>query len=359
VNKKTRLLIINPGSTSTKIALFEDEGEVEVSVLRHPTEELSKYETPYDQKDFRLSCIKDFLAKKSIDPESIDVFVGRGGLLHPHVGGTYDINEQMLADLSSGAYGLHASNLGGVLAHELALEYGKQAYIVDSPTVDELSDVARITGIPSIRRTSVFHTLNQKAIAKQFAKDVGKAYDELDLIVAHLGGGVSIGWHHNGRVVDVNNALNGDGPIAPERSGSIPAQGLVDLCFSGEYTKAQIGKMLAGKGGLVGLIGTADGREIEERYNAGDPKVVPYFDAMVYSIIKQVGGLFFAAGGKIDAIIVTGGMARDKNLIAGLKSTFEKFAKFVVYPGEDEMRALACGALRVRSGEEELQHYAH
>ena len=359
MNKDLLLLTINPGSTSTKIALYQGEKELSVHVLRHSVEELSKYETPYEQKDFRLAHILDYLKESGVALSDIDVFVGRGGLLHPHVSGTYDVNEQMLVDLKSGKYGHHASTLGGVLAHELALKYGKPSYVVDSPCVDELSDVARITGIKKIKRVSVFHALNQKAIAKQYAKDIGKKYDELDLIVIHLGGGISIGWHHLGSVVDVNNALNGDGPIAPERSGAIPAQGLVDLCFSGEYTKAQIAKLLAGKGGLVDLIGTADGREIEQRYNAGDPEVVPYVDAMIYSIIKQVGGLYFAAGGKIDAIVATGGMARDKNVITALQNTFEKFTKFVIYPGEDEMRALAFGALRVINGEEEVKHYAH
>lgn len=257
-------LIINPGSTSTKIGVFEDETLLFDETLRHPTEEIAKYDSIIAQKDFRKNIIVDFLKEKNFDIHSLNVIVGRGGLLKPIPSGTYAVTDELLHDLEIGVQGQHASNLGGILAREIGDSIGVPSYIVDPVVVDELEPVARYSGVPELPRISIFHALNQKAVARRYAKETGKAYDSMNLIVVHLGGGVSVGAHHNGKVVDIFNALDGDGAFSPERSGAVPPGALVKMCFSGEYTEKEVYKKLVGNGGFNAYLGTNDMRDVEK-----------------------------------------------------------------------------------------------
>ena len=350
------ILAINPGSTSTKIAFFQDEKQVFKESLHHPKEELEKYEKIVDQYEFRLGVILNFLQEKKI--EKLDAVVGRGGLLKPIPGGTYRVNEAMLHDLRIGLQGEHASNLGGILAHEIAKKYGAEAFIVDPVVVDEMEPIAKISGLPEIVRRSIFHALNQKAVARLAAKDLGKSYDEVNLIVVHLGGGISVGVHRKGRVVDVNNALNGDGPFAPERAGGLPVWDAMKLALSGKYTEAELKKKLAGKGGVVAYLGTNNMKEVEERVKAGDGEARLIFEAMAYQVAKEIGADATVLKGEVDAIVLTGGLAYSELFVGWIKERVSFIAPVMVYPGEDEMRALAFGALRVLRGEEEAKEYS-
>ena len=246
-----KLLIVNPGSTSTKIGVYEDEKELFVETLRHSTEEISKYDTIFDQKDFRKEVIMKILKENNFKIDTLDAVVGRGGMLKPMAGGTYEINNELINDLKVGIQGQHASNLGGILANEIAKEANSKAFIVDPVVVDELEEVARISGVPELPRKSKFHALNQKAVAKRYGKESGKGYENLNLIVVHMGGGVSVGAHKLGKVIDVNNALDGEGAFSPERAGTVPAGDLVKMCFSGQYTESEIYSKIVGKGGYV------------------------------------------------------------------------------------------------------------
>ena len=350
-------LIINPGSTSTKIGVFEDETLLFDETLRHATEEISKYATIIDQKDFRKDIIISFLKEKNFDINSLNVVVGRGGLLKPIPSGTYAVTEELLADLKSGARGQHASNLGGILAKEIADTINVPAYIVDPVVVDEMEDVARYSGLPELPRTSIFHALNQKAVAKRYAKESGINYEDLNLIVIHLGGGVSVGPHKNGKIIDIFNALDGDGAFSPERAGSVPSGALVKMCFSGQYTEKEVMKKLVGNGGFNAYLGTNDMREVNKMIAAGDEKAAAVREAFIYNISKNVGAMATVLKGKVDQIIVTGGIAYNADVIADLKERCEWIAPFTVYPGEDELLALAQGALRVMSGDEEACVY--
>ena len=350
-------LIINPGSTSTKIGVFEDETLLFDETLRHATEEISKYATIIDQKDFRKDIIISFLKEKNFDINSLNVVVGRGGLLKPIPSGTYAVTEELLADLKSGARGQHASNLGGILAREIGDELGVPAFIVDPVVVDEMEDVARYSGLPELPRTSIFHALNQKAVAKRYAKESGIKYEDLNLIVIHLGGGVSVGPHKNGKIIDIFNALDGDGAFSPERAGSVPSGALVKMCFSGQYTEKEVMKKLVGNGGFNAYLGTNDMREVNKMIAAGDEKAAAVREAFIYNISKNVGAMATVLKGKVDQIIVTGGIAYNADVIADLKERCEWIAPFTVYPGEDELLALAQGALRVMSGDEEACVY--
>ncbi|MCX8159698.1 MAG: butyrate kinase [Candidatus Saccharicenans sp.] len=352
-----RILVINPGSTSTKIAVFDDETEVFKVNLSHPLEEIHKYARIIDQFEFRKDVIMQELARAGIPKESLRAVVGRGGLLRPIPSGTYTVTEKMLEDLRAEVQGEHASNLGAMIAHTIASELNIPAFIVDPVVVDELEEVARITGLPMIRRRSILHALNQKKVARQAARDIGKPYEELNLIVVHLGGGISVGAHRKGKVVDVNNALNGDGPFAPERAGSLPAADLVELCFSGQYTKSEIKKMLAGKGGIVAHLGTNDMRAVEEMVKKGDPKATLVIQAMAYNVAKWIGVMATVLEGKVDGIVLTGGLAYYRDFVEMIKSRCQFIAPFHIYPGEDEMRALLEGALRVLRGEEKARIY--
>lgn len=350
-------LIINPGSTSTKIGVFEDETLLFEETLRHSTEEISRYDTIVDQKDFRKKIITDLLASKNFDLKSLDVVVGRGGMLKPIPGGTYAVTDALLADLKVGVQGQHASNLGGILARELADSIGVPSYIVDPVVVDELMPIARYSGMAEIPRGSIFHALNQKAVAKRYAKEIGKPYESLRLVVVHMGGGVSVGAHEGGRVVDVFSAFDGDGAFSPERAGGVPCGALVRLCFSGKYTEKELYSKLIGKGGFNAYLGTNDMREVTKLANEGNEKAAEVKAAFLLQVAKDIGAMACVLKGKVDQIILTGGIAYGEDVVASLKESTEWIAPVTVYPGEDELLALAQGALRVMNGEEKLQEY--
>jgi butyrate kinase len=352
-----KLLIINPGSTSTKIGVYEDQKQVLEETLRHSSEEIAQYSNIFEQFEFRENVILDVLKEKDINLSTLDAVVGRGGLLKPIEGGTYKVNEIMLQDLKVGVLGQHASNLGGILANEIAKGLNIPAFIVDPVVVDEMEEIARISGIPEIERVSIFHALNQKAVAKRYSDEVNKKYEDINVIVAHLGGGISVGAHKNGRVIDVNNALDGEGPFSPERSGGLPVGDLVKLCFSGKYTHDEIKKMINGKGGFVAHYSTNDARAVSEAMRQGDKKAEVLFKAMAYQIAKEIGKCAAVLCGKVDAIILTGGIAYSKEIVELIKERVEFIAPVVVYPGEDELLALAQGGLRVLKGEEKAKEY--
>jgi butyrate kinase len=352
-----RLLIINPGSTSTKIAIFDNEKPVMETTLRHTNEELAPFKTVADQFEFRKNVILDTLNANGINITKLNAVVGRGGLLRPMEGGTYHVNDLMLKDIKIAAMGQHASNLGALIAHEIAGQLNIPSFIVDPVVVDELDEIARISGMPEIDRISIFHALNQKAVARRAAKDLGKPYEELNLIIAHLGGGISVGAHKDGRVIDVNNALDGEGPFSPERTGSLPVGGLVKLCYSGKYTIDELKKKIVGKGGLVAYLGTNDGREVEAMIKDGNKEAELVYQAMAYQVAKEIGASAAVLEGKVDAICMTGGLAYDKNLIGWIKERVQFIGDIRVYPGEDEMIALAEGGLRVLRGEEQAREY--
>ena len=350
-------LIINPGSTSTKIGVFEDETQIFDKTLRHSTEEIAQFPDIYSQKDFRKEIILSALEEAGIDPKSFNVIVGRGGLLKPIPGGTYAVSDELLADLKNPPQGEHASNLGGLLAREIADPLGIPSYIVDPVVVDELDPVARISGVPEIPRVSIFHALNQKAMARRYAKEVGRPYETLRLIVVHMGGGVSVGAHKDGRVIDVFNALDGDGAFSPERAGGVPSGALVRMCFESGLSEKEMKKKITGNGGFNAYLGTNDAREVDRLVDAGDEKAALVRDAFVFQMSKDIGSMAAVLDGKVDAIIMTGGIAYDKAVTEGITAKVSFIAPVVLYPGEDELLALAQGALRVMRGEEEAKVY--
>jgi butyrate kinase len=352
-----KTLVINPGSTSTKVGVFEDETLLFEETLRHPTEEIAKYASVIDQKDFRKEIILDFLKEKDCDPKTLNVIVGRGGLLKPIPGGTYAVSDALLADLKAGVQGQHASNLGGILAREIGDSLGVPSYIVDPVVVDELTDKARISGMPELPRRSIFHALNQKAVARRFAKENGKRYEDLNLIVIHMGGGVSVGAHDHGKVVDVNNILDGEGCFSPERSGTVPVGDLVKMCFSGKYTQKEIYKKICGNGGFNGYLHTNDAREVGKMAESGDALAKQVWEAFFYQIAKDAGAMAAVLHGKVDQIILTGGIAYNPFTAKTLADYLGWIAPVTTYPGEDELLALCQGALRVMTGEEEAKNY--
>ena len=352
-----KLLIINPGSTSTKIGVYSDEKEVLVETLRHSSDEIAKYDSIFEQKNFRKEVIMNILKKNNIDVSSLDAIVGRGGMLRPIPGGTYEVTDKLLEDLKIGVSGQHASNLGGILANEIAKEVGIRSFIVDPVVVDELQDVARISGMPELPRRSIFHALNQKAVAKRYAKECGKRYEDLNLVVVHMGGGVSVAAHRDGLVIDVNNTLDGDGPFSPERSGSVPVGDLVKLCFSGKYTESEIYSKIVGKGGYVAYLNTNDARDVLKAKEEGDEYASLIFEAFIYQICKAIGEMSTVLNGKVSQIILTGGIAYSPVVVNAIKERVQWISDITVYPGEDELLALAQGALRVLNGEEDAREY--
>jgi butyrate kinase len=354
----SRILAINPGSTSTKIAVYEDTTPILERTLRHAAEDLASFAHIADQFDFRKQIIVTAIEEAGIQPDTLDAVVGRGGLIRPVAGGTYAVTEEMLADLRSGFAGEHASNLGGILAYDIAQPAGLPAYIVDPVVVDELGDVARLSGIPELPRVSIFHALNQKATARRAASEMGARYEETRFIVAHLGGGITVGAHDCGRVVDVNDGLNGEGPFSPERSGGVAALKIVKLLTSGDYTADQIKKMIKGEGGLVAYCGTNSAEELQGCIDEGDEDVRLVMEAMAYQVAKEIGAMATALKGRVDAILLTGGVAYDKRVVEWITDRVSFLAPVKVYPGEDELRALAEGALRVLRGEEAALTYA-
>lgn len=350
-------LIINPGSTSTKIGVFEDETLLFEETLRHSTEEISQFATIVDQKDFRKKIITNLLDEKNFDMKSLNMVVGRGGMLKPIPGGTYAVTDDLLHDLEIGKQGQHASNLGGILAREIGDELKIPSFIVDPVVVDELIPIARYSGVKELPRTSVFHALNQKAVAKRYAKETQKPYESLNLIVVHMGGGVSVGAHEKGRVIDIFNALDGDGAFSPERAGAVPAGALIKMCFSGDYTEKEVYSKIVGKGGLTSYMGTNDMRDVLKAMNEGNAEAKELFEAFIFQVTKDIGSMACVLKGKVDQIIVTGGIAYGQPVIDALKERAEWIAPFTVYPGEDELLALVQGGLRVLNGEEAAKEY--
>ena len=352
-----RSLIINPGSTSTKIGVFDDETLVLDKTLRHSTEEITSFPSIVAQKDFRMNIILDALKENRIDIHSFNVIVGRGGLLKPIAGGTYAVTDELKRDLENGVQGEHASNLGGLLAREIGDSIGVPSYIVDPVVVDELIPVARYSGVPELPRVSIFHALNQKAVARRFAKEQGKKYEDLNLIVVHMGGGCSVGAHRKGQVIDVFNALDGDGAFSPERAGGVPSGALIKFCFESGLTEKEVYKKVVGYGGFNAYLNTNDARDVDRMIDEGDSRAKEVMDAFIFQISKNIGAESAVLKGEVDQIILTGGIAYDKYVTSALKEAVSYIAPVTVYPGEDELLALAQGALRVMNGEEAAKVY--
>lgn len=351
------LLVINPGSTSTKLALFAADQVLHATTLRHSSTQVGRYSRVFEQYPFRLETILKWLEQLGVEAGSLDAVVGRGGILRPIPGGTYRVGVKMLEDLRRGELGEHAANLGAALAHEIASPHGKPAFIVDPVVVDEMEDVARIAGLPGMRRRSLFHALNQKAVARRAARDLGGSYDSVNLVVVHLGGGVTVGAHRRGRVIDVNNGLDGEGPMSPERSGTLPSVGLVHLAFSWRYTLPELSRKLVGGGGLVAHLGTNDALEVERMVEGGSAHAEMVYRSMAHQVAKEVGRAAVALAGKVDRVVLTGGLAHSSLLTGWISERTRWIAPVAVYPGEDEMQALAEGALRVLRGEEAAREY--
>ncbi|TFH36395.1 MAG: butyrate kinase [Bacteroidia bacterium] len=355
---KRCILVVNPGSTSTKFALYEEKDLLFEKNLPHSVKELSGFSRISDQFSFRKKLIMNELEKRGVDLESIKVVVGRGGLLKPIPSGIYKVNDAMKSDLLNSDRGEHASNLGGLIADDIAADLPSAlAYIVDPVVVDEMDDIARYAGHPAFSRISIFHALNQKAVARMYASTIGRNYEDINLIVAHMGGGISVGAHRRGKVVDVNNGLNGDGPFSPERSGGLPAAQLVDLCFSGEKSKEEVHKMLIGQGGLVAYLQTNDFREVCNRAQEGDITALALQEALSYQVGKEIGALGAVLKGRVDAIILTGGMAYQKSHTDYISDMVSHLAEIVLFPGEDELWALAFNGLMALDGEAEVKEY--
>ncbi|MBD1378775.1 butyrate kinase [Metabacillus arenae] len=357
IENEHRILVINPGSTSTKIGVFDHDRVIFEKTLRHDIEKLEQYTSIIDQYEFRKQAILETLDREGINISRLSAVCGRGGLLRPIEGGTYEVNKMMLNDLRRGFAGQHASNLGGIIAYEIAKGLNIPAYIVDPVVVDEMAPIAKISGLPSIERKSIFHALNQKAVARKVAEKYNKKYEELNLIVTHMGGGITVGVHQKGKVVDVNNGLHGDGPFSPERAGTVPAGDLVAMCFSGEFFREEVMKMLVGQGGLVGYLGTNDAVKVEKMIANDDEKAEIVYKAMAYQIGKEIGAASCVLKGKVDAIVLTGGLAYGKGFIQDISSYIDWIADIIVYPGENELQALAEGALRVLTNEEKAKVY--
>jgi butyrate kinase len=353
---KAMLLIVNVGSTSTKIALFRGTQSVVQETITYTAGELSGYANFSDQLPRRREDLNQFFERNAIPLTDIDLFISRGGLGKPGPAGAYAIDGAMCEDLLTGKYGRHPSALGPAMMLDLAGIYGKRAIIVDPPSTDEFDPLARISGMPEIERRSAFHALNQKAAARRAARAIGRAYEDLRFVVAHLGGGITIGAHRNGRVVDCTHGLT-EGPLTPERAGALPTQDLIDLTFSGTLDRRQLQLRLVGQGGLAAYLGTTDAKEVEAMILQGDEKAGFIYRAMAYQIAKDIGAMHVALKGPADGIVLTGGLARSEMLTGWIREWIEDMAPVFVYPGEDEMTAMAEGGLRVLSGEEPVRRY--
>ncbi len=357
MNNNKTILIINPGSTSTKIGIFTA-GEMKINEsVKHPDEELRRFPTIWDQYDYRREAIFKVLQDNGMTMDEIDAIACRGGNVKPLPGGTYRICARMIADMKSGIYGGHPINVGGLVAYELGDQFNIPVLTADPPMTDELCTSARYSGIPQIARQSSFHALNQKATGRKIASVLGKKYDELNLIVVHLGGGISVGAHRKGKIIDVNNALDGDGAFSPERAGSLPAGDLVKMCFSGDYTREQMLKLLTGGGGLYAYLGTTNAIEIEQRIADGDQMAAEVYEAMIYQVAKEIGACTTVLEGEIDAIALTGSLVYSKILLDSLLKKISFIAPVLLNPGENEMEALADATMRYLNNEEELSVY--
>lgn len=351
-------MTINPGSTSTKIGVFVNLNPIFLKNINHVPEELARFDKITDQFDYRKNIIATQLNDAEIPEDVVKAVVGRGGLLHPIESGVYEVNERMKEDLRNSPFGEHASNLGGLIADAFAQQLnGVKAYIANPVVVDELDDIARYSGHPLFNRISIFHALNQKAVARSHAKSVLRRYEEMNIIVAHLGGGITVGAHYQGRVIDVNNGLDGEGPFSPERSGTLPVGDLVRACFSGKYTQKEMMQMIKGGGGLVGYLGTNNAYDVEMKITEGDKEAEKIFGAMAYQVAKEIGAMNAALMGDVDAILITGGIAHSKWFVNKVIERVHKIAPVHVYPGEDEMKALAMNGMRVLTGETIVKVY--
>jgi butyrate kinase len=356
--EKRLILAINPGSTSTKFSLFEEDKLIFERTLRHATEDLAVFNKLTDQFDFRKDLIMSELKERKVNLSEIKAVVGRGGLVKPIKSGVYKINQTMKDHLNAELFGSHACNLGALIADDIASSLpDAEAYIVDPVVVDELQPVARISGRPEIERRSIFHALNQKAVARIYAASINRRYEDLNLVIAHMGGGVSVGAHEKGHVIDVNNALNGDGPFSPERSGGLPSGQLVDLCFSGRFSHAEVMTMITGKGGMMAYLGTNDFVEVCSRADNGESTAILIRDAFTYQVGKEIAAMAAALSGYVDAIILTGGIAHQVTTVKKIKSMVEFIAEVAVYPGEDELKALAFNGLLALDGKVEIKTY--
>lgn len=337
------ILVINPGSTSTKIAVTDVKNERHFQkTIKHPIEEIEKFDKISDQYEFRKQVILNVLKSEHIDLNDFVAVIGRGGLCKPIPSGLYEVNEKMKNDVRNSPLGEHASNLGCLIADDIAKELkGVKAYIADPVVVDELEPLARVAGHPEFKRISIFHALNQKAVARKYARSVNRSYRELNLIVVHLGGGITVGAHREGRVIDVNQGLDGDGPFSPERSGSLPSGQIASVCFSGKYSHAQVKKMFTGKGGLTAYLGTNDAMEIEKSIKEGDENARLIYEAMAYQVSKEIGACATVLKGQVDAILLSGGLAYDMSFIEWIKERINFIGPVFIYPGQDEMQALA------------------
>lgn len=354
----TRILVVNPGSTTTKVAVYQNKQVTFLKTFRHPPHVLEKFPSIIDQLDYRKNLIIDELRDSDVYTDLIGAVIGRGGLLKPISSGVYRVNEKMCADLKSSELGEHASNLGGLIAYDLTKVFTQaDAFIADPVVVDELDVLARYSGHPTFERVSIFHALNQKAIARIYAKSTMKAYEDLNLIVVHLGGGITVGAHHKGRVIDVNQGLDGDGPFSPERSGTLPAGALLNAAYSGKYTLEEMREMLVGKGGMVAYLGTNDTYLVERDAKDGDRKSLEVMHAMAYQVAKEIGAMSTVLKGDVDAVLITGGIANSMWFCNLIQERIYKIAPVHIYPGQDEMRALAENARLALSGEIEIKEY--
>ncbi|WP_019229455.1 butyrate kinase [Sedimentibacter sp. B4] len=350
-----KILAINPGSTTTKIALYENEQEILVKTLDHPAEEMEKFEKVVDQFQMRKDVVLLFLKDNGFDVNKLDAVVGRGGMLPPVKSGAYRVDDLMVDRLKNRPVVEHASNLGALIAHEIASSVGKEAYIYDSVKVDELIPEARISGMPALPRTSTSHVLNSRAMAIKTAKNMGKNYTEMNFVVAHMGGGVSLSVYEKGRLSDIIS--DDEGPFSPERSGRVNLRPFMDMCFSGKYDKKTVGKMISGNGGLKGYLGTTDAREVEKMIHEGNDEANLVYRAMAYQIAKGIGELSTVLKGNVDAIILTGGIAYSKMMTDMIKERVEFIAPVEIMAGENEMESLALGTLRVLRNEEQAKEY--
>ena len=349
------VLVINPGSTSTKVALYKGRRRVAEQTVRHPVASLRRFKKIVDQAPMREAAVRQTLRACGVAPAMLDAVAARGGLLAPCPSGTYVVGPRMLDDLRRGRHGVHASNLGGIIGARLAALANAPAFIVDPVVVDELCPEARFSGIPELERRSIWHALNQKAVARLVAKKLGKRYEQLDLVVVHLGGGISVAAHRRGKTVDVNNALDGDGPFAVERSGGLPAADLVRL--AAKTPRAEMLRKITGGGGAVAYLGTNDMQEVERRAKSGDRAARDVIAAMAYQVAKEIGACAAVLAGNVDAVVLAGALARCKPLVGGIRRRVRFLAPIHVVPGDMEMDALAQGALRVLTGEARARRY--
>ncbi|MDL2317634.1 butyrate kinase [Eubacteriales bacterium OttesenSCG-928-A19] len=355
--KDSRILVINPGSTSTKVAVFCGETPEVETVIRHAHDAFEDARGILGQKEARTALVLDFLKANEIDPATLDCVVGRGGLVRPIESGTYAVNDKMIRDLQRGSAGTHASSLGGIIAAEVAGKYGLPAFVVDPVVVDEMEPVARLSGIPGVERRSVFHALNTKAVARVAAERLGVQYEDGRFVVAHMGGGISVGAHRYGRVIDVSDALGGEGPFSPERCGSVPVRAVIEMCFSGQYSQDEMLSMVNRQGGMLAYLGTNDFMAVERMIRGGDEFATLVMDSMAYQVSKEIGAMAAVLEGRLHAILLTGGLANSTRFCGAIKQRVDQIAPVLTLPGEEEMLALARGALRVLRGEERLMEY--